>query len=136
MARFVVCPPLRCCKVLGDQLHLTCGARATRETFNPLTQRNEFRCDAHVERGHWPIAEPVIFRRVSFVAEVLFAGTSWHPGPAKLEALAQLEAAVAAAGGLLGLNEATCVTGSYGSPAREERANASEARGQLAGVRH
>ena len=57
-----------------------------------------------------------MFRRVSLTLEVLFAGVSHIPAMAQIEAVARLERAVEAAGGIVSLNAASSTVGRYEPP--------------------
>ena len=102
--RYLVRPPLRCFELDPSRPAGVC-ARPARWSA-PLSLRGElaFYCDDHRPMRAAPVSLDALFRRVSITADVLFSGTSFDRARAHAEALAQLEYAVEAAGGLLNLH--------------------------------
>jgi len=60
-------------------------------------------CDKHKRPDDEPIPLERVYRRVQIVAEVLIAGASFVQGPAELDALARMTAAVESVGGIVGI---------------------------------
>lgn len=96
-----IAPPPRC--HYRDELHpgYVCGELATcvrpgRDWFNP-----EYFCDRHKQPADVPIPAEHVFRRVVLEVKVLFAGTHINAPIAQAEAVARLERAVVAIGGLV-----------------------------------
>lgn len=75
-------------------------------------------CDRHCETGDVAIPESYLFRRVSIVAEISFAATTFDRGLAQAEALRALEAGVEGVGGTINLHTVTSQIGRYRPPSR------------------
>lgn len=117
IAVFTVRPPLRCFAPLERNPELLCGELAWWKRRGASGDRCEFFCDAHRDSSDLPITGEVIFRRVSLSVDVLFAGASWYPTVAQIEALSRLEHAVVRAGGVLNLVTVTSAVGRSSPPA-------------------
>lgn len=108
---FFLSPPLRCFGPPADRVSLVCGKRACWERPPVHEVAGSFFCDEHRRPGDVPIAPDAVYRRVQVECEVFFAATSFVRGGAHSEALAQLERAVLAAGGVIAGSGVTSVTG-------------------------
>lgn len=73
-------------------------------------------CSVHAPGTAVPIAGPLLVRRVSVVAEVVFTGHGITPAYDQAEAVAQLERAIEAIGATLNLHAATSQLGRYEAP--------------------
>lgn len=96
-----IAPPARCYFRLGDSSSTICGnfarwLRPGNHWFDP-----EYFCDLHRASSDIAIPSEWVFRRVRFELEVLITAAALNPSPAHTEALARLDAAVKAAGGVL-----------------------------------
>lgn len=116
IAEFSVLPPLRCSMPLGPSDRGWCGAAAVSMTVAESPWRVQYFCASHAHLADQPLVGPFVFRRVSLVCEVQFAGVTLVWGPAQAEALARLEAVVSQAGGLLNLTSVTSVLGRWTPP--------------------
>ena len=74
-------------------------------------------CDGHRETGDTPIAGPLVVRRVSLVAEVLFCAVTPFQNLSQREAVTRLEQAVGMAGGVVNLVSVTSTIGRWTPPA-------------------
>lgn len=63
-----------------------------------------FFCAEHSQPGDEPVTDDVVFRLVSITLDVRLCGVSHVPGFAHAEALARLERAIEAAGGVINLH--------------------------------
>ena len=99
--RCTIAPPLRCCARLEQHPRRICGELARWKRPGNYWFATQFFCDAHRETSDLAIAGERIFRRVRITCDVLMAGVDVNPPIAQTEALARLEQAVQAAGGLL-----------------------------------
>jgi hypothetical protein len=89
-----------------------------------------FYCYKHRESTDEVVPESYAIHRVSVVAEITFAGTSFVSTAAKAEALERLSRAVAEAGGTLNLHSITSQTGHYEPPAAGRRRKGNGSGGQ------
>lgn len=71
-------------------------------------------CDGHHTIGDVPIPETLIVHRVRVQVDVLFAGVSPIAAEARTEALAVLERAVVAAGGVISVHQVSSCMVRYG----------------------
>ncbi len=94
-------PPLRCGHRDESPERQVCGAVAMRFRPGPNWFTPEYFCQDHSRAEDLGIPTAHIFRRVRVTVDVLFAGTSMEGPAAHAEAVARLERAVTAAGGLL-----------------------------------
>jgi hypothetical protein len=120
---FRVGVPIRCFhrdKIFGRME--VCGSVA-RWQRPGATSRHEFFCDAHRRPGDEPIAFAAHVPRLSVVIELVVAGTSWHAGHARQEAVERLVQAVEAVGGCVNLHSVLFQTGRYLRPVPEPAAN-------------
>ena len=100
----VVRPPLRCFSRRQDPPGEICDWEATFVRHSRAGVPPTFLCSAHSQSGDEPITDDVVFRLVSVTLEVRMCGVSHVPGFAHSEALARLERAIAAAGGVINLH--------------------------------
>lgn len=77
-------------------------------------------CAVHSPPGGVLIAGELLVRRVSLTFEAVFCGTSADATIAQSEAVARLEDAIVAAGGVLNVVGVTSVLGRYVVPADQE----------------
>ena len=110
---FTVLPPLRCFDPVGNSLDLACAAEARWMRRSGDGSLPAFYCDGHREPGDTPIAGPLVVRRVSLVAEVLFCAVTPFQNGSQTEAVTRLEQAVGMAGGLLNLVSVTSTIGRW-----------------------
>lgn len=113
---FSVMPPLRCCFELQSSPRKFCGERA--QWFRPADAfgRGAFFCRKHRDETDQVLGADVLVRRVRVLADAIFAGVSMVRQDAHTEALDQLEAAIAARGGLLNLHSVTSEVGRLQRP--------------------
>lgn len=132
IARFTVCPPLRCGEATSNPTRPLCGAVAYWEAPPPPGALPVFHCAAHRIPTDRLIGPAVILRRVLILADIQFAGVRHVSSTARAEALARLEDAVIQAGGLLNLVEITDVVGRYEPPAPPPKDRPGRPRGKAA----
>lgn len=121
VARFTVVPPLRCFYQLEDSLSDVCGALARWQRVCGDGAICAYFCDEHASPTDTPIAGAQLVRRVTVTLDVSFAGASLVPALARRDALARLEAAVRAAGGLINLHAVYDAVGRFEPPAPRRR---------------
>ncbi len=110
---FGTCPPLRCCAQVDGRPGRVCGELATAKRPSTHWFDARFFCDKHRSPSDEPIAGDQVVRRVRLTCDVLLAGvTSSAPG-AQAEAVARLEAAVRAIGGVLEVDRVHSTFGRY-----------------------
>lgn len=98
---FVLCPTLRCYHVEGKSPRIVCGALARWREPGEHWFNDSFFCDLHRGPNDLVVDGDVVVRRVRITADVFLAGTNIRSPQAQTEAVARLERAVAAAGGIL-----------------------------------
>lgn len=98
---FAVSPVLRCYHVDGMTPRIVCGAPARWREPGSHWFGDSFFCDRHRGPTDVPVVSDVAIRRVRITADVFLAGTNIRAPQAQAEAVACLERAVAAAGGIL-----------------------------------
>jgi hypothetical protein len=98
---FVVCPVLRCYRVTMNSPRVVCGELARWRELGRHWFDDSFFCDQHRNATDVPVVDDVAIRRVRITADVFLAGTNIRAPQAQAEAVARLERAVAAAGGIL-----------------------------------
>ncbi len=99
--RCALAPPLRCCQRVGSSPARICGELARWQRPGNYWFATEYFCDEHRAPTDTEIAGERIFRRVRVTCDVLFAAVDVNAPIAQTEALARLEQAVQAAGGVL-----------------------------------
>jgi hypothetical protein len=115
-------PPIRCQQILGNSPSTFCGKLARWEWLVAAGDCKYYFCDQHKHATDVPIATPAILRRIVIECRVAVLGVSVVPALAHAEALARLEAAVAALGGGLDVDRVTSALGRCApSPAPGER---------------
>jgi len=125
---FTACPSLRCGQAVALPDRAVCGVAAYWEAPGLPGTLPVYRCATHRQPTDRPIAPPLIYRRISIAAEVVFAGAGQPSGPAREEALARLRRAVADVGGLFNLLNVTDVVGRYTPPAPAAKAKGGRGR--------
>jgi hypothetical protein len=135
LARFAICPPIRCCASTPNGVRLVCGEGAYYQSPPIPGTLPAYHCAAHRTADDRPMDPAVIFRRVSVTVEVTFAGASQAPVAARAEALARLEQAVEGVGGLINLCAITDVLGRYEPPERGRAGRPRRGKGEPAGLK-
>ncbi len=116
VARFISCPPLRCGATVPVPERPVCGRLAHWVADPPSGPLPVFHCAVHRGASDRLVELPVIVRRISLSAVVLFAGAGHTPAVARTDAVARLEEAVALAGGVLDVLNCTDALGRYEAP--------------------
>jgi hypothetical protein len=116
---FVIAPPLRCHHHELGSPRVICGELATRQRKSAHWFDIRYFCERHATATDAPIAGDQFFRLVRFNLDVLLAGCSIAHNIAHTEALQRLEAAIAAAGGIVDVEWVRSTFGRYSpAPAR------------------
>lgn len=97
----VVSPSLRCGHRERGAAPTWCGRPAVCVRPGSVWELPAYRCARHATAADVPLTPIVAFRRVRLLAQVDFAAVTFAKGPAQAEAIAALDRAVTAAGGLL-----------------------------------
>lgn len=98
---FAVSPTLRCYHVEGNSIRFVCGAPARWREPGQHWFGDSFFCDVHRKPTDVLVEADVAIRRVRITCDVFLAGTNIRAPQAQAEAVARLERAIAAAGGIL-----------------------------------
>lgn len=111
--RVRILPPLRCGEHVGSTPIDVCGksARYQRSTVSGLV--SSFACDEHRRPDDKPLPIEFTLRHVTVTCDAVFAGASFVPNVAELEALEQLRRGVESVGGLLNLHDVRSHIGLY-----------------------
>lgn len=123
LPNFLALPTLRCFGELTGAAPCLCGAPASRYRHGGTWGLHVFLCAEHAEPTDVPIPASVVFRRVRIMGCLDVAAVSWTPARAQNEAVAAMEAAVRAGGGLLSVMGVTSATGRYSAPDGPKNAN-------------
>ena len=99
----LICPPMRCHQAIGGRPRLWCGDPASWQRPGNAMFPTAYFCEAHHQSSDIPLPAELTFRRVRVQLDVILCGTSAARGEAQAEAVARLEAAIAALGGVVSL---------------------------------
>jgi len=94
-------PPHRCGRIVSNRPKSFCGALAAWLRAGNALFDDAYFCDAHRSVSDVPIPDTTVVNRVRLSVRVLFAGVSPLLTEARAEAVERLQRAVAAAGGVL-----------------------------------
>jgi len=94
-----------------------CGAPAVQLLRGNHWFDDAFRCAKHAESGGVALSAPVAVRRVRMRVDVLLAGVTMNDPAARGEAVARLQSAVAAIGGIVEVEDVRSAVGRYAAPA-------------------
>jgi hypothetical protein len=110
---FGITPSPRCFTIVEGPPRRKCGEHATRRRAGNQWFADTFHCTQHAEPTDLELAGECIVRRVRVTCDVLLAGVDERQGIAQTEAVARVEAAIAAAGGVLDVKMVTSQIGRY-----------------------
>lgn len=110
---FGTTPPPRCFASPSCPPFQACGEIATVRRRGNQVFPDTFFCDKHRDETDVAIAGEFIVRRVRVTCGILMAGVEHDAGECQVEAVARLEAAVHAAGGVLCVDSVHSSIGRY-----------------------
>jgi hypothetical protein len=113
LPEFMIAPAPRCFHHEQNEIRTICGELATHVRKGTWWFDDQYFCDAHCQPGDELVAGDRVCLRLEFTVKVVLSGTSVSPILSRVEAMARLEAAIAAAGGLLDVESVRSAIGRY-----------------------
>jgi hypothetical protein len=106
-------PPPRCCKPVEISPRRLCGTIARFRREQPYFFHDAYYCETHRLAGDISIDGEFKLRRVRITCDIFFAGVDVTAAGSQAEAVAALDAAVTAVGGMLDISRVRSSIGRY-----------------------